>query len=147
MNFFTSWVCCGKRNKNGELQFGGHQQMQNINHIDQRKVIFYINDFEARLTSDLDRVPLNEFIKEAKLLASYDGSISARQLSIVYSKFDLPFTDLVTIFSQEFFFKNQIGLSTEYDTVKMCLFNMLYCDADEKTKLAILYELVVGHEQ
>ena len=26
MNFLTSWVCCGKRNKNGELQFGGHQQ-------------------------------------------------------------------------------------------------------------------------
>jgi hypothetical protein len=49
-----------------------------MNYIDQKKVIFYINDFESKLLSDLSKVPLNEFIKEAKLLASYDGTISTR---------------------------------------------------------------------
>ena len=54
---------------------------------------------------------------------------------------------MVTIFSQEFFFKNQIGASAEYDTIKMFLFNMIYLEGDEKTKLSVLYELVAGHEQ
>lgn len=49
--------------------------MESLNSIDQKKVIFYINEFETNLTTHLARVPLNEFIKEAKLLASYDGSI------------------------------------------------------------------------
>ena len=76
MNFFSSWVCCGKRNKDSYNVNG--QPIDNLNQIDQKKVIFYINDFEAKLVADLAKVPLNEFIKEAKLLASYDGSISTR---------------------------------------------------------------------
>lgn len=66
---------------------------------------------------------------------------------MVYSKFELQFTDLVQIFSQEFFFKSQIGAGPEYDTVKIYLFNLLYTDGDEKTKLSILYELIAGHSQ
>jgi hypothetical protein len=29
----------------------------------------------------------------------------------------------------------------------MFLFNMLYTEGDEKTKLSILYEIIAGHEQ
>lgn len=77
-------------------------------------------------------------------MASYDGSISTRQLSILYQKFDLQFTSLITVFAQEFFFRNQIGASAEYDAYKVYLFNLLYQKGDEETKLALLYDLVLG---
>jgi len=51
---------------------------------------------------------------------------------------------MIGIFAQEFFFKNQIGSSSEYDSIKMFMFNLLYCDGEEKVKLGLLYDLVMG---
>lgn len=48
----------------------------------------FINDFEEKALGELQKIPTKAFIKEAKLLASYDDSISTRQLSLAYSKFD-----------------------------------------------------------
>jgi len=57
------------------------------------------------------------------------------------------FTALIGLFAQEFFFKNQIGAQSEYDATKIQLLNLLYCAGDEKTKLGLLYDLVMGPEQ
>ncbi|CDW80833.1 UNKNOWN [Stylonychia lemnae] len=146
MNFFTSLVCCGKRNQKND-QYANRQQMEDLSQIDQSRILQYFNEFEGKLTWDLKKIPVAEFIQEAKLLASFDGSISTRQLSILYQKFNIQFTSLITIFAQEFFFKNQIGSSTEYDAVKMNMFNLLYCEGEDKAKLGLLYDLIMAQPE
>lgn len=37
---------------------------------------------------------------------------------------------------------NQVG--AEYDAQKIYMFNLFYCEGDDKTKLSILYDLIVG---
>jgi len=41
----------------------------------------------------------DEFIVQAKTLASYENAISTRQLSLLYSKFGIEFTSLIAFFS------------------------------------------------
>jgi hypothetical protein len=41
----------------------------------------------------------DEFIREAKLLSSFDGSLTTRQLSLLYSKFDVKFTEMLAFYA------------------------------------------------
>jgi hypothetical protein len=65
-------------------------------------VLKYFKDFEILHFKDpLKKVaPLSDFFKEAKLLTwVYDDTISSRQLSLVYNKFDFSFISLIPLFA------------------------------------------------
>ena len=139
MDFLSCFTCCGKRtnpnNKDQSILNEGPPPLQ-------AEVFTIFADFESKLT-DLKSIEAHEFIKEAKLLASYNSTISTRQLSLLYTKFSFQFTSLITFFSQEFFFTNDLG--TEYDALKVYIFNLLYCSGDDKTKLLLLYDILTNH--
>jgi hypothetical protein len=42
-------------------------------------------------------------------------------LSLIYQKYDLQFTQLITFFAQEFFFEH-----SDYNSTKVILFNLLF---------------------
>ena len=75
MEFFSCFACCGKRNKNIPLVNGFPQNDYGI--LKSKKVNGLFYDFEEKL-GELKNIPINEFIKEAKLLGSYDHSLSTR---------------------------------------------------------------------
>jgi hypothetical protein len=103
MDFFSNFACCGKRGTNQDLiRMSAQNEFATV---DPNKVARLFIEFEGRL-SDLKIVPVHEFIREAKLLASYDGTMTTRQLSLLYQKYEVTFTKLITFYAQEFFFKN-----------------------------------------
>ena len=75
MEFFSCFACCGKRNKNQPLVNGGAYPLNDYSVLKSKKINALFYDFEEKL-SELKTIPINEFIKEAKLLGSYDHSLS-----------------------------------------------------------------------
>ena len=142
-SFFSCLACCGKRLKNADLSASQFDDLSS----EQNRVLCYFTDYETKMLADLKQIPAEDFIKEAQLLAhSYDDSMSTRQLSIIYQKFDFQFTSLITVFAQEFFFRNQLG-AADYDATKMYLFNLMYCQGAESKKLALLYDIICGENK
>lgn len=56
------------------------------------------SEFEDKL-GELKNVQITDFIKEARLLASYDDSLSTWQLALIYNKFNIQFTTYLTIYA------------------------------------------------
>ena len=75
MEFFSCFSCCGKRNKNQNLISGFPQNDYGV--LKSNKLAELFNDFEEKL-GELKTIMINEFIKEARLLGSYDDSLSTR---------------------------------------------------------------------
>lgn len=73
MELFSCFACCSKRSKNPNI--ADNYPLNDFSVLKSKRLLALYYDFEDKL-GELKTISITDFIKEARLLTSYDDSLS-----------------------------------------------------------------------